>query len=162
MIKNGNIYKTNSHGFRDDEINPKSAHIIFLGDSTTFGLNINHEDTYPEAYEAIARKNGLNLQSVNTATPGQGTLDQLNLLRNTINDNDFNIAGVVLGFYHNDFSDSYKTLDYQKKQKRGGFLYNLKMLIRHTIGIPRLYRYLIVVKDRLSSPSTAICTRSRA
>ena len=69
---------------RDDEVDPKAKHIVFLGDSTTFGLNINHEDTYPERYESICIEGGDKIQAVNYATPGQGTIDQLTVLKEII------------------------------------------------------------------------------
>ena len=160
VSRNGIVYITNARGFRDDEIDPEANHIIFLGDSTTFGLNINHENTYPEIFEQFAKKDGLNFQAINMAAPGQGTLDQLVMLQNILNDKRLKIKGVVLGFFPNDFSDSFQTSQFQENQNRGGLVFRIKMLLRKTIGIPRLYRYLVVVKERLATPSHSQANRA--
>ena len=70
--RRGILYQVNEMGFRDDPIDGSAAHVIFLGDSTTFGLNIQHEETYPEVAERLLKARGHNVQCVNTAAP-EGT-----------------------------------------------------------------------------------------
>ena len=102
--RRGVRYRTNPLGFRDDAIDPNVPHVVFLGDSTTFGLNIAHTDTYPELLEQRLLADGTMCQSVNTASPGQATLDQLDLLRELFDSGQLNIRVVVLGFFVNDFT----------------------------------------------------------
>jgi len=104
--RRGVRYRTNSLGFRDDAIDPNVQHVVFLGDSTTFGLNIAHSDTYPELLEQRLLADGTVCQSVNTASPGQATLDQLDRLRELFDSGQLNIRVVILGFFYNDFSDN--------------------------------------------------------
>lgn len=81
-------------------------HIVFLGDSTTFGLNIQHGETYPEKVEQELKKLGYDVQSVNTASPGQGTIAQLRILDTILNKSYLNPQCIVLGFFCNDFSNN--------------------------------------------------------
>lgn len=108
----GIIYQTNSYGFRSDPVVPSADHVLFLGDSTTFGLNLPRDDVYPTVFESLFRKDcgqaARQVQSVNTATPGQGTFEQLKLLQDAIaSGSHFHVKAVVLGFFHNDISDNY-------------------------------------------------------
>lgn len=54
----------NSLKLRDIEIKPKEANeyrILCLGDSFTFGLGVNDNETYPRILEQILRQKTLNL-----------------------------------------------------------------------------------------------------
>ncbi len=102
--RRGILYATNSFGFRDDAIDPNARHIVFLGDGATFGLNIDHAYTYPEVLEDELATRGIVCQSVNTASPGQATLDQLMMLREMCECEHVNLEAIVLGFFHDDFS----------------------------------------------------------
>jgi hypothetical protein len=104
ISRRGIKYQTNTIGFRDDQIDPSAKHVIFLGDSTTFGLNIAHDDTYPEIFEGQLAADGILCQSVNTASPGQGTFDELDTLRGLCSSGTLNVRAVVLGFFQNDLS----------------------------------------------------------
>lgn len=44
-IYRGNIYTTNSHGFRSAEIDPSKDHILILGDSVAYGSGVNDDET---------------------------------------------------------------------------------------------------------------------
>jgi hypothetical protein len=102
--RRGITYEVNDMGFRDDPVDSGAAHIVFLGDSTTFGLNIRHEETYPEVVERLLRARGHNVQCVNTAAPGQATLDQRDLLVELLGCDRVSVVGLVLGFYCNDIA----------------------------------------------------------
>jgi len=99
-------YRTNLLGFRDDPIETSGEHIIFLGDSTTFGLNIQHSETFPEKVEQKLKEQGYDFQSINTASPGQGTVSQLRILDAILNKSYLNPQCIVLGFFCNDFSNN--------------------------------------------------------
>jgi hypothetical protein len=88
-------YSINDWGYRDDPVDPTQQQVIFLGDSTTFGLNLSHEDTYAEVWERIA---GKNLQALNTAAPGHGTSTEYRELQTLLN-RGVQPVGVVVGYY---------------------------------------------------------------
>ena len=94
----GITYTTNAWGFRDDPVNPDKQHVIFLGDSTTFGLNIPHEATYAEVWEQLA---GEGWQAINTAVPGRGTINEYEVLQSVLA-KEIQPVGVVVGFFAND------------------------------------------------------------
>ena len=98
-------YKTNSLGYRNREIGPKTGmRILFLGDSITFGQEVNEECTFVRLLEKQARARGENWETVNGAVEGLGTDGELAVLIET------GLAlkpeVVVLNFYLNDFQES--------------------------------------------------------
>jgi hypothetical protein len=74
-------YSINSWGYRDDEPDWTRQHVLFLGDSTTFGLNIPHEATYAEVWEQLA---GADWQAINTAIPGRGMISSYETLQEVL------------------------------------------------------------------------------
>lgn len=106
--RSGIEYSTNKYGFRDDEVISGRGHILFLGDSTTFGLNIAHQETFPEKLE---KKLGGSIQSINSATPAQGTLDELQILKNILSKPEFDIKIIILSFFLNDFKNNVQHLE---------------------------------------------------
>ena len=138
--KAGIVYSINSYGYRDDEIDFNKKHILFLGDSTTFGLNINHEDTYPEVLEKMMNASyGGIFQAVNTAVPGQGTFEERDILRSFLEMKRLDIKAVVLGFYCNDFSENSLYHAYMERVKRGGLVFKTVNFVKEKMGTPRLY-----------------------
>lgn len=93
----GIIYNTNAYGLRDDPIDREKPLWLFLGDSTTFGLNIAHEDTYPEQVEQLVP----GIQAVNAAVPGWGTAEELDTLNALLTDG-LHFDVVCIGFFAND------------------------------------------------------------
>jgi hypothetical protein len=92
---NGIRYTINSHGFRDDPIMMDKQHVLFVGDSTTFGLNIAHKHTFAEIWEqSVSDK----WQAINAAAPGHGTVTEYALL-NTLYADGFHPEWVVVGYY---------------------------------------------------------------
>lgn len=127
--KYGIEYVTNDRGFRDDPIDPGKDLILFLGDSTTFGLNIPHEKTYPEQLEVLLRQKGREVQALNAASPGQGTLDELEILQYLFKDPTLGIRAVVLGFFPNDFSNNFAAQNPNHAQgEKSDFLFTLKSI----------------------------------
>ena len=99
------VYKTNSLGYRNPEIGPKTGRrILFLGDSITFGQGVNEEWTFVRLLENLARAQGEKWETVNGAVEGLGTNGELAVLNET------GLAlkpdVVVLDFYLNDFLES--------------------------------------------------------
>lgn len=116
--RRGITYAVNELGFRDDAIDPGKRHIVFLGDSTTFGLNICHEATFPEVIERMLASRGLAVQCVNTATPGQATLDQRDILGRLLELEELRPAAVVLAFFCNDFPGNMGYAGHRSKQSQ--------------------------------------------
>ena len=53
-------FRTNSKGFRDDEVSLSDPVILFLGDSYTLGWGVEQHDTYPSIIERKTGYKGLN------------------------------------------------------------------------------------------------------
>ena len=99
------VYRTNSLGYRNPEIGPKKGkRILFLGDSVTFGQEVNEEWTFVRLLENLARADGKNWETVNGAVEGLGTNGELAVLNET--GLVLKPEVVVLDFYLNDFLES--------------------------------------------------------
>jgi len=98
VAANGVRYTTNAWAFRDDPVDMSQQHVVFLGDSATFGLNIPHEATYAEVWE---RLKGPGWQAINTAMPGRGTINEYDIL-NEVLQRGVQPTWVVVGFFAND------------------------------------------------------------
>lgn len=99
------IYKTNSLGYRDQEIGPKTGRrILFLGDSITFGLGMPEEHIFVRRVEDLARERGDNWETINSAVGGLGLNAELAVLTETGLSLQPDL--VVLCFYLNDFQES--------------------------------------------------------
>jgi hypothetical protein len=110
-------YRTNELGYRNDPVIVGAKHVVFLGDSTTFGLGLQQAETFPAKVEQLLNERAeKGWQALNTATPGQGTLDELNTLRRVLNTKGVAPRLIVLGFFINDFSDNQTYLDFTKRQ----------------------------------------------
>jgi lysophospholipase L1-like esterase len=123
-LKGPIAYRTNADGWRDEPIDPSKRHIVFLGDSCTFGVNIQHEETYPERVEKAL---GPPYQSVNTATPGQGTTDEEHVLAGLLQDRRVDIRYVVIGFFFNDIGECVATREAQSVS-RHPYLRRIRLL----------------------------------
>jgi lysophospholipase L1-like esterase len=97
---------TNSRGFRDREFTiekPDSTfRIVCLGDSWTFGANVDQEHAYPQRLAALLdeRYPGASIEVLNLGVMGYSSRQGLELLRRTVLDLDPDI--VVIGFAMND------------------------------------------------------------
>ncbi|MBI5164728.1 MAG: SGNH/GDSL hydrolase family protein [Magnetospirillum sp.] len=116
--RTGIEYATNALGFRDDPVDGHRRHVIFLGDSTTFGLNVAHDETYTERFEALVRAAGEDIQAINTATPGQGTLDERDALQGVLGRSGIHPTAVVLAFFPNDFVNNLEYTGYRQSVER--------------------------------------------
>ena len=146
--RSGILYGTNSYGFRDDAIQDDAEHILFLGDSTTFGLGIAHEETFAELVERYLQEGGRPVQSVNSATPGQGTLHQEDILKALLQDGAFNFRAVVLGFFGNDFANNHRYLEI--KRQEGTLLYWFEKRLARFRTIRFAYTYYHTLRERLA------------
>jgi len=119
-------YSNNSLGFRGDrEYGPKKPgdfRILLLGDSFTYGLGVNDDQTFAFHLEQYLRQHSLAAEVINAGCPGKGTDYELKL---------FQTLGVklhpdltVLCFFPNDFEDNARG-EYFDLQPDGGLRVNL-------------------------------------
>ena len=98
-------YRSNSIGYRNREIGPKTGRrILFLGDSITFGLGMPEENIFVRLVEDLARRQGENWETINSAVGGSGMNAELAILTETGLSLQPDL--VVLNFYLNDFQES--------------------------------------------------------
>jgi hypothetical protein len=101
-------FSNNSQGFRGSRKygarKPGEARVLLLGDSFTYGLGVNDDQTYAHRLEQALRQGDLAAEVINAGCPGKGTDYALKL---------FQTVGVqlqpevtVLGFFGNDFQDN--------------------------------------------------------
>lgn len=78
------VIQTNSHGFRDDPFEPKTAgtfRILALGDSFGFGHGVEVDEAYPEILEGLLVEPGRSVEVFNLGVPGYNTRQELAQLR---------------------------------------------------------------------------------
>ncbi len=105
----------NSYGFRGEPLpkfkNNKTLRILFLGDSTTFGVSgIKSEDTYcSQLKELIEEDKGLNVEAINAGVPGYTSFQGLNSLK--IKFKDYTPDIVITYFGNNDGFNIFHKMD---------------------------------------------------
>lgn len=107
-LASGPVWETslNADGFRDDDFRrekPSTAfRIICLGDSWTYGQNVNVDDAYPRRLRALLEQEypGAHFEVLNVAVQGYASYHGVRLLRRFI---DFRPDVVVIAFAMNDF-----------------------------------------------------------
>ncbi|GEM_PF-3474682 len=83
----GKLIKRNRDGFREKEFAipkpPKTYRVLMLGDSFTWGVGLNVEETIPKLLEMHLSKEfaRANIEVVNASNPGDNTVEQLLLLK---------------------------------------------------------------------------------
>jgi lysophospholipase L1-like esterase len=88
-LKGNAVWKvsTNSEGFRGADFSaakdPRAFRIICLGDSWTFGTNVDQHDTFPHRLEALLRADFpmADFEVLNLGVPGYATYNGLELLK---------------------------------------------------------------------------------
>jgi lysophospholipase L1-like esterase len=96
-------HDVNPSGFRGPAFRPKAAgtrHLVFLGDSFTFGEGVHNQDTYPEVAARLLRKEGQRVVSCNLGVGGYNTSQEAEVLR--LFGFDLQPDVVVLGYTLND------------------------------------------------------------
>jgi lysophospholipase L1-like esterase len=98
--------KTNSAGFREDELptekSPSAFRIICLGDSWTFGANVDQEAAYPERLRALIEQEfpDAGLELLNLGVLGYSSYQGLELLKRVVLDLEPDL--LLIGFAMND------------------------------------------------------------
>lgn len=111
----------NSLGFRSPEFNPRKAsgtfRILFIGSSTTFGVNGPVEQTFPYLTGKILREklSGIAVEAINAAEPCKTSLWELARLRETLS---LEPDMVVVMSGYNDSATVYESL--VRRGRQGG------------------------------------------
>ncbi len=117
----GAVYEINSKGCRDHEYparqSSEGTRIVVLGDSFTFGMGVNLDDTYPKQLERMLGTRGHQAEIINCGVIGhkmwhhRGTLDS----RAWGYEPDL----IILGIYQNDLEESFRSAAAQQPGYRG-------------------------------------------
>jgi len=114
VSSSGITYTVNEWGYRDDPIDWSKRHVIFFGDSTSFGLGIEHADTYSEVWERLA---GHDWQAINTAVPGHGSITEYAELRDVL-ERGVRPEWIVIGYHVTDIRhNKWDNLDWESSEK---------------------------------------------
>jgi lysophospholipase L1-like esterase len=122
MLRDNPVWEVslNSSGFRDREFpNQKAAsvfRIICLGDSWTFGSNVNQEDAYPQQLRTLLNQEFpmADFEVLNLGVMSYSSYQGLKLLKNKVVDLDPDL--LIIGFAMNDSSvPGYRDKDYPKE-----------------------------------------------
>jgi hypothetical protein len=101
-------YSNNSLGWRGRreyrEEKPTDYRVLFLGDSFTYGLGVNDDQTVAAVVEKDLRADRMSLEVMNAGCPGKGT-DYAVKSFQTVG-RKYHPDLVVLGFFGNDFQDN--------------------------------------------------------
>jgi len=96
--------KINSHGFRDREyrpVKPKDVYRIgIIGDSITFGMFLELEETYPKRLEKLFEREGMRVEVLNLGIGGYDTAQEVAFLEKT--GLQFSLDEVIVGYCMND------------------------------------------------------------
>ena len=97
---------TNDLGYRGPTIGSKrGTRFLFLGDSITLAAYQREENTFVRGIEHMSRRDGLDWETVNAGVAGTSLKNSLSILMET--GSSITPDVVVVGFYLNDFLDSY-------------------------------------------------------
>ncbi|MBM3414126.1 MAG: hypothetical protein FJY16_04225 [Bacteroidetes bacterium] len=104
-------FQTNNQGFRNNSSisyakKPGEIRVLVLGDSHTFGYEVNQMETYAAVAEQQLRDQGIDATVINAGLSGTGTGEQLVFLEQE--GYKFQPDYIVLGFFENDFDDNRK------------------------------------------------------
>jgi hypothetical protein len=101
-------YSNNSLGWRGRreyrEAKPTEYRVLFLGDSFTYGLGVNDDQTFAAQVEKDLRAGRLSVEVLNAGAPGKGTDYALKCFQTV--GRKFHPDLTVLGFFCNDFQDN--------------------------------------------------------
>jgi lysophospholipase L1-like esterase len=112
--------RVNSLGLRDREIPYEKAagtyRVLVLGDSQTFGVGVEAEESYPKVAERLLEAAGRKVEVINAGVPGTGTAHQLDFLER----DGWRYApdAVVVGFFYNDVGNNATCRLYEVKEGR--------------------------------------------
>lgn len=126
------LIKINSNGFRDYEYHKDKGsttfRILVLGDSFTFGIGVDMEETYPKLLEKmlnrhLGEKGPQKYEVINAGADGYGTEQEYLYLENL--GNQYRPDLVIIGLYSNDVTDVMKGIssDYTRTWLKNNFYF---------------------------------------
>ncbi|MGH8558026.1 MAG: SGNH/GDSL hydrolase family protein [Methylococcales bacterium] len=121
VANSGATYRINSRGCRDNEYSAKKPDGVFrilaLGDSFTFGMGVEAEDTYPDRLEQILRNKGYSVEVINCAVIGYDMWQhKVGLKEKTLS---YHPDLITLGIFVNDLTRPYPPPELNKPGYRG-------------------------------------------
>ncbi|MBW1701261.1 MAG: hypothetical protein JRJ69_00935 [Deltaproteobacteria bacterium] len=106
--KLGELYEVNSAGFRDVEHSLKKkqgvSRIMVIGDSFTFGMGVNLEDTYPKQLERFLNRANVTCEVINCGVIGYNMWQHYEMLERKVLPNNPDL--VILGVFEDDIGVS--------------------------------------------------------
>jgi hypothetical protein len=112
-------YSNNSLGWRGRreyrEAKQTDYRVLFLGDSFTYGLGVNDDQTFAALVEKALRTDHLSVEVMNAGCPGKGTDYELKSFQTV--GRKFHPDLTVLGFFCNDFQDNERSEYYNISRK---------------------------------------------
>jgi len=106
--KLGELYDINSAGFRDVEHSikkkPGVPRIMVIGDSFTFGMGVNLEDTYPKQLERFLNRANVTCEVINCGVIGYNMWQHYEMLNRKVLPNNPDL--VILGLFEDDIGAS--------------------------------------------------------
>jgi len=131
----GATYSTNHLGYLGDTISADGAlNMIFLGDSVSFGLGVEHSETFPELIRNLIPRSRI----ATVAVPGYNTEHEVNALKDFLARSRFDPDIVVLQFGRNDLQQP----EVMREEDDGYALYERKPL-RTAVRPSGFYRELL-------------------
>lgn len=156
--------RINSEGLRDHEYpaekDPNVFRILVLGDSFTFGVGVNIEDTYPKVLETEFNRRSTDakhkrFEVVNAGVQGYGTLQEYLYLQELLRR--FSPDLVIVGLYCNDVADvmaGIPSATFRNKLKNSfyflSYLRGLQLLAFRSLGIGAQKRLFDIYQSPLT------------
>lgn len=146
----GEQISINSHGFRGPEFSmskPEGARrIMIIGDSFTFGMGVNSEDTYAKQLESLLKGQGKNFEVLNCGVIGYRMWQNYEVLKHKAPQLKPDL--IILGVFLNDIwqatppyseDPTWKPVNpFEKKRHEG--LANYSYLYKCAVNLNRLYK----------------------
>ncbi len=150
--------KINSEGLRDHEYpakkEPKLYRILVLGDSFTFGVGVNAEESYPKLLEAMLNKasrgnTAIRYEVINAGVEGYGTEQEYLYLRKLQLRYEPDL--VIVGLHSNDIDDVMKGIPAAfKKQRFKNRFYFISYLRRLQILLTESFTKKFILENILA------------
>ena len=142
----------NSHGLRDDEFSKKKPdgtdRILVLGDSVTFGVAVEGEETYSNQLEKLLneRHPKKTYEVINSGVQRYFTYQQVDYLR--LRGVEFEPDTVVLGFYVNDLGIRPEKWEREYENEREKFMNKLSSSVPFLMTIVKNSAFISLARDR--------------
>ena len=142
----------NSHGLRDDEFSEKkpddTKRILVLGDSVTFGVNVEGAKTYPNQLEKLMNEQApkKKYEVINAGVQRYFTYQEIDYLR--LKGVAFKPDIVILGFYVNDLGLRPKVWKREYEKKREKIMNKLWEKVPFLMGIVKNSAVISLARDK--------------